>query len=541
MKFNAAELQSRLKGHVITGEDSLDYFSTDGSIFTIKPTAVVYPLNSNDVRQVVAYAKEQADQGDPISVIARGKGTDQSGGALGNGIMLVFPAHMTKMLKLGKKTVTVEPGILYRDLQNTLHSHGRFLPPYPSSIDFSTIGGAVANNACGEKTLKYGATRDFVESLKVVLSDGSLIETKRLSARELHRKKGQADFEGEIYRQVDGLLTDNRALIQKSIPKVTKNSAGYALWRAKGKDGSLDLSQLFIGSQGTLGVITEITLKTLPYNPRTTLVVGHFDSLDKAEQAVIKLLPLKPSALELVDFHLLDWLRRNRPAQIEGLVPDPLPKITLLIEFDDISQLKQAVKTKQSKHIIKKLTYAYQVATKPSEQAKLWQIRHSAAAVIWQTKGKQKALPIIEDGVVPVNKFNDFLQKTYKILKKHDLEIAVWGHAGNANFHMQPFMDLSKAKDRDTVFKVMDEFYDMVIKLGGSTSGEHNDGLLRAPYLERLFGKPMYQLFRQLNQIFDPTNILNPEKIINLTQNDLKSLVRHEYSMRHLYDHMPES
>ncbi|HSH31455.1 MAG TPA: FAD-binding oxidoreductase, partial [Candidatus Saccharimonadales bacterium] len=289
MKVNLKQLQSRLHGHVTAAADALDYFSTDGSIFTITPSAVVYPHSARDVQQTVLFARERAEGGQPIGVVARGKGTDQAGGALGDGIMVVFPAHMNRLRRLDKKTVTVQPGLIYKDLQNTLHSHRRFLPPYPSSIDFCSIGGAVANNACGEKTIKYGATRDFVESLKVVLSDGSLIETRRLSARQLDRKKGQADFEGEVYRQLDGLLTDNAELIARAMPRTSKNAAGYALWRVKGRDGSFDLSQLLVGSQGTLGIVTEATLRTAPHNPRTTLVVGYFDNLDKAGQAVVKL------------------------------------------------------------------------------------------------------------------------------------------------------------------------------------------------------------------------------------------------------------
>jgi FAD/FMN-containing dehydrogenase len=541
MKFSVKELQSRLQGEVFDSSDALDYFSTDGSVFAMRPKAIVYPRHTDDVRQTVAYLKELAAAGERISLTARGKGTDQAGGALGDGVMLVFPAHMKRLLRLDRDRVTVQPGLLYRDLQNTLHSHARFLPPYPSSIDFSTIGGAIANNACGEKTIKYGSTRDFVESLRVVLSDGSLVETRRLSPRELNRKKGQTDLEGEIYRRIDNLIGDHETLINHAAPQVTKNAAGYALWDVKRPDGSFDLSQLLIGSQGTLGVITDATLKTAVYNPRTTLIVAHFDSHEKAEQAVLKLLPLKPSALEVVDFHLLDWLKHNRPAQIAGLIPEQLPQITLLIEFDDLSQLRQTLKSGQATRIAKRLSYAYQVSSRPVEQEKLWSIRHSAAAVIWMNPSPKKALPIIEDGIVPVDKFSQFLKEVYKLLARHKVEIAVWGHAGNANFHMQPFLDLGKPADRKKVFAIMDDFYKLVIKLGGSTSAEHNDGMLRAPYLKDLYGKDMYQLFREINQIFDPQNILNPEKIIDRDRQQIEALLRHEYSMPHLYDHMPHN
>lgn len=545
MKQSFKQLQSRLSGEVYDSADALEYFSTDGSIFKIKPQGIVYPRITDDVRQTVAFAKEQTDKGSKLSVIGRGKGTDQGGGALGDGLMVVFPAHMNKLLAIGKDWVTIQPGIVYSSLQQVLHSHGRFLPPYPSSIAFCTIGGAVANNACGEKTIKYGATRDYVKSLKVVLSDGSLIETKRISARELAKKKGQTDLEGEIYRRVDSLLLDNAETIKKAPPHVSKNAAGYALWRVKGHDGSFDLSQLIVGSQGTLGMVTEITLKTVPYNPKTTLVVGYFDDLKKAGEAVLKLEKLGPSALEVVDYYLLDFLRKNKPEQIEGLVPnDPLPKIVLLTEFDEQSQVRQTIKARRAQGIVNKLASSYRVSTKISEQEELWQIRRSAAAVIWMSRGSKKALPIIEDGVVPVAKLPEFLEKAYKLLKKHNLEIAVWGHAGNANFHMQPFMDLSKAADREKALDLAEDFYDMVIKMGGSTCGEHNDGLMRSRFLKRLYGEEVYNLFREVKNIFDPQDILNPGKKTDMTREEVHKLIdeeRHEYSMKHLYDHLPHN
>ena len=285
--------------------------------------------------------------------------------------------------------------------------------------------------------------------------------------------------------------------------------------------------------------MSEITFKTAPYEPRTNLVVGFFDSLEKAGDAVMKLQRLNPSAMEVVDYYLLDFLRKNQPETIEGLVPEELPKIVILCEFDNGSHFRQNVLGRSAEKIMKKLATSVKSTVNPKEQQRLWKIRHSAAAVIWMNNGPKKALPIIEDGCVPVEKLSEFLDGVYKMLKKHKLEIAVWGHAGDANFHMQPFMDLSKAADRKKVFKVMDEFYGMVIKMGGTTAGEHNDGLLRAPYLKKLYGEEMYDLFKDVKNICDPKGIFNPRIKLDVTKSDLEGVLRHEYSMRHLYDHMP--
>ncbi len=541
MKSYLQELQHDLIGTVTDSQDALDYFSTDGSVFTITPSGVVYPQNTQDVQATVRFVAERAASGKKLSITARGKGTDQGGAAINDGLIMAFTSHMNRLLKNDKKSVTVQPGMTYGSLQKILHSHGRFLPPYPASLEFSTIGGAVANNAAGEKTIKYGATRQYVEQLKVVLSDGSTIETKRLTSRALSKKKSLKTLEGEIYRKLDTLIVEHASTIHSAMPKTSKNSSGYALSEVKRKDGSFDLSQLITGSQGTLGIVTEVSLKTLPFLPKTVLVVGFFDDLAKASHAVLRLSKLGPSAVEVVDYHLLNYLRKHHPGWLDGLLPAQLPRLVLLVEFDDTSHLKQNLKSRQALAIMKKFASSQKLAVKPAEQQELWKIRRNAAAVIWMAEGKQKALPVIEDATVPVVHLELFLNKTYALLKKHGLSIAIWGHAGNANFHIQPFMDLSKDKDQAALFKLADEFYNMVISMGGSISGEHNDGLLRSPYLTQQYGKEMYELFRQVKQLFDPHNIFNPGKKTDVDPKRLKSLLRKEYSLKHLYDHVPHN
>ena len=535
------DLARQLGGTVTDAADAREYFSTDGSIFKMMPEGVVYPKNTADVQLVVGYLAERAHAGKRIGLVARGKGTDQGGGAIGDGLQLVFPAHMNKLLSLDKTTVTVQPGLLYGTLQQTLRTHGRFLPPYPASIEYASIGGAVANDAAGEKTIKYGSTHKFVKRLKVVLSDGSLITTERISARQLNRKKGQNDLEGKIYRGLDKLIDENAALLRQHQPKTTKNTAGYALTRVKGQDGSFDLSQLFTGSQGTLGVITEITLSTVAWNPRTTLIVGYFDDLTKAGEAAVKVKALGPSALELVDVHLLEYLREHRPHDVEGILPDILPKLVLLAEFDNASQLQQTLATRRTQRIFKRLGTGQRLATTPDEQERLWKIRREAAAVIWMDGSTKKALPFIEDGVVPPEKLPQFLEKVYKLLRKYELDIAVWGHAGDANLHVQPFLDLAKKKDVDKLFTLAAEFNELVIGLGGSTSAEHNDGFIRSPYLKQVYGEPIYDLFVQVKDLFDPQDILNPGKKVNVSEAYIRQFVRSEYNLKHLYDHAPSN
>lgn len=539
----AEYLRQHIVGEVTTAAGMRDFFSTDGSIFTVTPQMVVYPRTTDDVRKIARFSWQLAERGKSIAITARGAGTDQGGGAIGDGISLVFPAHMNKLLELDtkKNIARVQPGINYRNFQDTVKTHGRFLPPYPSSIDYSTIGGAVANNASGERTIKYGDTRTFVHGLKVVLANGELIETGRLSKRELNRKKGLATLEGEIYRQLDGLLSDNRELVSTIQKNTSKNTAGYDLIDVKRKDGSFDLTPLFVGSQGTLGVITEVLLKVIPNNMHRTLAVIGFESIQAAGKVLIDIKNLQPAALEMVDNNLLAFVSEHYPEQLKGLVEPPYPQVLLLVEFDDIGRGIQARKAKRLAKIVKKVTTDFQITSDYEEREELWKIRHSAAAVLSHAIGKKKALPIIEDGVVPLEKLEEFIGAIYELFAKYDLKSAVWGHAGDANLHIQPFMDLASLGDRQKAFKLMDEYYALVTKMGGSTAGEHNDGRLRAPYLSSLYGEEIYKLFEATKMIFDPHAILNPGVKIGVTRDDQLKSLRHEYTIDHLGNHLPRT
>lgn len=536
-------LQEHIVGEVLSASNVRKYFSTDGSIFEMTPSMVVYPKNVSDVRKVTRFSWQLSEKGHVLPLTARGRGSDQSGAAIGKGIVMVFPAHMNRLLELDTKQrlARVQPGINYLAFQEAVKTHGLFLPPYPSSIDYATIGGSIANNAAGEKTVKYGDTRKFVEGLEVVLADGELIQTTRLNKRELNRKKGLTNFEGEIYRQLDGLITDNWDLIQQQsvIPGVTKNAAGYALADVKRKDGSFDLTPLFVGSQGTLGVITEAIVRLEPYVPKTNLMVICFEDLDEANRAVGELMKLQPSALEMVDKHLLETIGRISPNRLKGLIEAPYPELVLLCEFDD--EHKQSAKVKKAEKMLRDFRTSYKISDEFEEQQKLWSIRHSAAALIAYADDNLKALPIIEDGVVPRERLKEFMTGIYAIFDKYHLEVALWGHAGDANLHMQPFLDLSKLGDRQKVMKIMDEYYELVLSLGGSTSGEHNDGRLRGLYLPKVYGEEIYQVMLDVKKIFDPYDMFNPGVKVNVKRDDLTKHMRHEYSMDHLADHLPRT
>lgn len=539
----AQYLQEHIVGEVTTSVDAREYFSTDGSVFKSTPQIILYPRSESDIRKTARFTWQLAERGRSIAITPRGLGTDQAGGAIGNGIMIVFPAHLNKILTLdsNKGFICVQPGASYGKVQQALQTHGQFLPPFPASLEYSTIGGAIANNAGGEKSVKYGVTLDFVKSLRVALANGEIITTGKLNKREINRKMGLATFEGEIYRAMDALLSENKELLRDRPKRVSKNTAGYNIWDIKDNKGNVDLTPLFVGSQGTLGIVTEATLETEVYNPKTTLLVGFFDSYDNLTKAVKQIKNLSPSAMELIDDNLLNFIDKYNPNQLKNVIKKPYAKILLFVEFDDIAKRSQAKNAKKTQKIFDQLAIDWSKTMDVHEQEDLWKMRHSAAVVTSQNIGLKKALPIIEDGVVPIEQLGRFIKKIHELFKKYNLEVAVWGHAGNANLHMQPFIDLSQVGERQKVFKLMQEYYEIVVSLGGSTTGEHNDGRLRGPFLEKLYGNEVYEVFKKIKQIFDPYNTMNPGVKIGVTLQDLQPLLRQEYSMKHLYDHMPRT
>ncbi|HVV67160.1 MAG TPA: FAD-binding oxidoreductase [Candidatus Saccharimonadales bacterium] len=537
-------LQEHLAGEVMTSTDARRYFATDKSILQLAPALVVYPRNENDVRKAARFSWQLAERGRIIPITARGSGTDQTGAALGGGIMLVFPAHMNRLLELDTKsnTVTVEPGINYGKLQQTLYTHGRFLPPFPASIEYSTIGGAIANNASGEKSVKYGDTRAYTESLRVVLANGEVIETRRLSKRELSKKLGLATFEGEIYRSVDALLEEQRTLVERMQMSVLKNNAGYDLMDIKHRDGSFDLTPLMVGSQGTLGIVTEAVLRTEPHNPQTTLIMATFDSLQELQDAVTDLRELSdlPSSVEFIDGNLLEQIYALNPNQLKETFTPPFPAAILLVEFDNGDRhLKKALK--KADRIFEKYAKTVETASDPEQQISIRRLRETVGTLLSHNEGLLHAVPIVGGGAVPPDQLRVYIEKLYKLLDDNNLKKAAWGHAAEGSLHIQPKLNLGQVGDRQKVFRMMDAYQKMVADLSGTISAESGDGRLHTPFLPAFYGAEIYALLQKIKKIFDPYDILNPGVKFGGTMEDVKEMIRTDYGLGHLYDHLPRN
>lgn len=536
-------LQEHLVGEVMTSADARHYFSTDASIFSVLPAIIVYPRNENDVRKVARFTWQLAERDRKIPITARGLGSDLTGAALGSGVVVVFPAHQHRILELDSKTgeVTVEPGITYGKLQQTLLTHGRFLPPSPVSMEYSTIGGAVANNASGERSYKYGTTRDFVSRLRVVLANGEVIETGRISKRELNKKLGLSGMEGDVYRQLDGLIEENREVIAKISRDVVRNNAGYALADVKRKDGSFDLTPLLVGSQGTLGLVTEVTLNTEPYAPQATDIMATCKDVASAQKVLtaLRALPDKPSSIEMVDGHTFSLVKTINPAFLKDDFDSS--NIVLFIECDNPADRSRKRLVKKISKILDKHDVVYRTESEQTGREELRRVRAATAAALTHSDGQAKPLPIIDDAALPVTKLADFITAARDLFVQHGLDVTLWGHAGDGVVHAQPMFNIAELGDRQKIFKLIDQYYRLVIDMGGSTTGEYGDGRLRGAFLPALYGAEIHQLFTKTKHIFDPYGTFNPGVKIGATLDSAKRSLRSEYDLGHIYSHMPRS
>ncbi|MCA9324407.1 FAD-binding oxidoreductase [Candidatus Saccharibacteria bacterium] len=538
----AQYLQKHLNGEILTSPDVLRYFSTDESIFQLTPQLVVYPRSENDIRKTARFTWQLAEKGRVVPITPRGMGTDLTGGSLGSGIIMALPAHLNKVIELDPKTgvVTVEAGMSLDKLQQVLHTHGRFLPPVSDVNKYATVGGSVSNNDSGRNSYKYGPMQAFIRGLRVVLANGELIETGRISKRELNKKLGLASFEGEIYRSLDKLIEESSESLTKLAEITDHSAAGYDISDVKQKDGSFDLTPLFVGGQGTLGTILEVTFDTEPYNPTRDLLVAGFADRAQGWQAVSALNALKegPSAVDFIDSSLLTALENINSAVLTPL-EGGMPGMLLFIEIDNDGQ---RIRKKIEKKVSKVLSGAGAeiVIPKESERGSWERLRDSASLYITHVSGKKRAIPVLDDGQVPIDRMTELFKELDGLLEAAGLgEYAAWGQAGTGLIHVAPMLDIASVGDRQKLFKVMDAYYGYICTIGGSVTGEYAEGRMRGLFNNRQFDEKALDIFHKIKKIFDPLGIYNPNVKLDVNADQLKSMIRSDYSLDHQYNHLP--
>jgi FAD/FMN-containing dehydrogenase len=540
--------QTGFKGEIDTSEESRQFYSHDASLFELVPEAVVFPTDAGDIEKLVAAVNVCRVEVPQLSLTARSAGTDMSGGAISESVLVDFTKHFNRIHEITKHSASLQPGVLYRDFEKQSLRKGALLPSFPASRELASVGGMISNNSGGEKSLEYGKTENFVTGLQVTLADGNTYTFKPLNKEQLAAKKAKKDFEGKIYRAMHKLLEDNYEAIKAAKPKVTKNSTGYNLWDVWDREtGVFDLTKLLVGSQGTLGLVSDISLRLINDRPHSGVLVAFMKKTDNLGEVINVVLPQKPASFEAFDNYTLmlsvkffPYFRKT--LGWKGLIklglqllPDAfllfrgIPKLVLLIEFT--GETPQEVKNRVHAMRLILKPYKMEAMEEDSTEAKAWKFRimrrESFNLLRKKVKDKHTA-PFIDDMVVPPAHLTKFLPQLRKIIDKYKLFATVAGHMGDGNFHVIPLMKIENPKERAKLRPAMKEVNELVLSYGGSLSGEHNDGMIRGPWLEQMYGKKTTGLFKQTKQIFDPDNIFNPHK---------KTDASWDYSMSHIREH----
>ncbi|TXG76021.1 FAD-binding oxidoreductase [Patescibacteria group bacterium] len=526
------ELQSLFKGELDTSTEMLETFSHDASLFEMRPKVVAAPKDSLDIQSIVKWVAKNKKSHPELSITPRSAGTDMSGGAIGESIVLNMTPHFNQISKLTPVSARVQPGVYYRDFDAKTAEFGALLPSYPASRDLCTVGGMVSNNSGGEKSLQHGKTDRYVSELSVVLSDGNEYLVKPLAKDELVKKMAQNDFEGKLYKQTFELLEKNYDAIQAAKPNVTKDSTGYHLWSVWSREtGIFDLTQLFVGAQGTLGIVTDIKFKLVERPEHSGLLVGYLKNIDQLGDIITTVLKHNPATFEGFDdntlwlsfkffFSFLKKLGFKRWVQLAlQLIPDGLmlikgvPQLVLMVEFTGNSVDEVESKIDAMKKDLEKFPFTYLEKDEDEDKSqKFWIMRRESFSLLRSKVKDKHTAPFIDDFVVPPENLTAFLPKLRKIIKKYKLLATIAGHMGDGNFHVIPLMKIEDPTERAKLQPAMKEVNELVLEYGGSISGEHNDGMIRGPWLERMYGTEIFGYMHEMKRLYDPQNIFNPKK-----------------------------
>ncbi|KKW07769.1 MAG: Oxidoreductase [Parcubacteria group bacterium GW2011_GWA2_49_16] len=505
-------LQVQIQGTVEDDAARLQSCANDASIFEIKPEFVVTPKDMRDLRAIVNFVRYQKSSGNNLSLTPRAAGTGMSGESLSESIVLDM-AHFNHIKEVGNNFAITEPNVYYRDFEAEVAKKGLLLPSYTASKKICTVGGMVANNSAGEKTLSYGPTARYVERLKVVLRDGNEYTLEALSHAKLEEKKKLQDLEGDLYRRMYTILEENYDLIQKSRPHVNKNAAGYALWDVWDRT-TFDLTKLFTGSQGTLGIITEINFHLIKPKPYSELLVIFLKDLTPLGDVVNRVLPHKPESFEAYDDHTLALAQQFLPEITESFGDKITSKIVLLAEFTGDSEEEVLAKAAEAKKEVGVFEGAVTttITRDRSDAERYWTIRRESFSLLRTHGGHERTAPIIEDIIVRPEYLPSFLPRLYEILDSYGFSYTIAGHIGDGNLHIMPRLDFREEGTPTVALELVTRVLDLVFEFKGSMSAEHNDGIIRTPFLERMYGRDIIALFEEAKKIFDPDNIFNPGK-----------------------------
>ena len=513
------ELEQQIEGEVRFDLISRSLYSTDASVYQIQPLAVVIAKNREDIVRAVKLCQRYRC---PLTM--RGGGTSQAGQAIGEGIQIDTSKYYNRVLEVNaeERWVRVEPGIVLDELNAQLARLGMRFAPDISTASRATIGGMMANNSCGARSVLYGKTIDHVIEQTVVLSDGSIAHFREIPRSEV--PTGDT-LEAACYRTVLGLAAEQAEEIDRRYPKILRRVGGYNLDEFVNPDAPVNLARIMVGSEGTLGVVLEAKLRLVPLpKAKAVMVIGFADLLESLSASPV-ILQHNPSAVEVMDKAILDNTRQNAGLErIRSSIVEGDPASTLCVEFysDRKEDLPPRLEALEADLRAKKLGYHYHKETDIAAQAKIWSLREAALGLSTAMKEDAKSISFVEDTAVAPEKLSTFIGRFLTIIDGHKTTAGIYAHASVGCLHVRPVINLKTEEGIRKFEAIAQQVADLVVEFGGALSGEHGDGMVRSPFMRQMFGETLYQAFREVKRTFDPDGIMNPGKIVDsppLTQN----------------------
>ena len=516
----AAELREHVAGEVQFDEYAQILYSTDGSIYQARPAGVVLPRDVEDVRAVVEIAARH-----DVPILPRGTGSSLGGQTVGPGCVVIdFTKYMDDIVGVDPddQLATVQPGCVQDHLDNRLAEHGLKFAPDPASSNRSTVGGGIGNNSTGAHSVRYGITDAYTEELRVVLADGSLIHTREvvLDSDEYEEIVGKDDLEARIYETVRDLVESHEAEIESRYPSLKRSVSGYNLQKViyENEAGQevINLSKLFVGAEGTLGVIVEATVSLVTQPSETALALYFFDTLVDAMEAVPEALEFPVSAVELMDDEVF---RLARESEGYSEYAEPIPddaKAALMLEWDNelVDDFEAAIEDTNEHFHANGDAFGVIEAYSETDQDRLWKLRKAAIPLLMGLEGDPKPYPFIEDATVPPEELAEYVQKFEEVLNDHGTSAAYFAHAGSGTLHIRPILNLKETEGIEMMHSITDDVTDLVVEHHGAFSGEHGDGMARTEFNPKMYGDELWEAFKQLKTAFDPEWQMNPGNVV---------------------------
>lgn len=541
-----SELKKHIDGDIRTDDATRELFSHDASIYELTPDAVIAPRSVKDISHIVRFVSKHKHEYPTLAITPRSAGTDMSGAAIGGSLVLDMLPYFNTIHSASSTLLHAQPGVYMRDIDPALAAHGAMLGCVPASRAINTIGGMVGNNSAGEQSLRYGNTDKSVREVSIVLSDGKEYTFGPINRKQLAVKMKQQDREGELYREVYRLIEDNYDDIKHARPHTHKNSMGYNLWSTWDREtGIFDMAQLITGSQGTLGVITDIKMTAVPKAKHSELLLIYLTNIKQLGTIIPLVTSHHPATFEGFDditFNLgikyftmfrkqlgtREWAKQqSQLLSSVARLKSHIPNMLLMVEFDGetYQEVNDKIISLQKDLHAKIPRIRTEIESNEEASAPFWSIRRASLALLRNQIHGKYASAFMDDMAVNPKYVPEFLPRVRKIIRKYKLPATIAGHFGDGNFHIIPLMEITNPRDQAKLEPAMRELIPIVLSYGGTMAGEHNDGLIRGPWLRAQFGDHVYELFKRVKELFDPLYIFNPHK---------KTDASWEFSMDHI-------